>query len=309
MSSDHTLNRVSIYPFDWVVIGYCLLMTFLISLLGRPLGAYVDELAFYLGAAALALLTVRYVDENRSRLHALARLLYPALLFTFFYRATGGLMFLVTDQFYDWQLVTFEKMILGTNPTLYIDANLLGVWVNEVLSFCYLSYYLMLPAFLIPVFIKKDYRVIRQFLTAACLTFFVSYLLFSLYPVEGPRWHLAMHYLNDIEGPVFRPLVTFVIEKAAVHGGAMPSSHTGIAVVIMIFCFRYYRLAGWLILPATIGLAMGTVWGRFHYVSDVFVGTVIGVFAVMLVWRYYDGAVTDRYDSRTQKKLSTQHVS
>jgi len=309
MNTGRSNTHFETYPFDWLVIGYCLLSLSLIALFGRPISTYTSEALFYASMGAMAALIVRFVDEKQNHLHAFIRLLYPALMFTFFYRITGGMMHLVFNEFFDWQVVTFEMMILGFNPTIYIDSHLLNIWVNEILSLCYFSYYLMLPAFLLPVFIKKDYQVLRQFLTATCLTFFVSYLLFSLYPVEGPRWHFASQYINALEGPVFGQIVDYVINNAAVRGGAMPSSHTGIAIVVMMFSFKHYRPFGWMLLPIVIGLAAGTVWGRFHYVSDVIPGAAIGVFSTALAWKYSDYRKSDSEERRLTQEPSGQHVS
>ncbi|MEW5995933.1 MAG: phosphatase PAP2 family protein, partial [Candidatus Zixiibacteriota bacterium] len=209
------------------------------------------------------------------------------LLFTFFYRMTGGLMFLLFDRFYDAQLTSFERSVLGFNPTLYIDHHLLSVWVNELFSFSYVSYYFMIPVFVLALFIKRRDRIIRSFLATACLTFFVSYLLFFLYPIEGPRWHFAGQYLNPINGPVFKKLTDFVIDNAAVRGGCMPSSHFGVALVILMYCYRYFKRSGRLLLPLVSGLGIGTVWGRFHYISDVIVGGLIGYVVTLLVWKHY----------------------
>ncbi len=309
MTGSKATGARPIYPFDWLVIGYSLTMVVAISLFGRPLESYVGSILFYSAMAVIAAMIVRYVDEMRGRLAAFIRIMYPAVMFTFFYTQTGGLMFLLHGEFFDWQLVTFEKMLFGVHPTLYIDSHLLSVWTTEVLSFCYFSYYLMLPGFLFPVFIKRDYDILKRFLTATCLTFFLSYLLFSLYPVEGPRWHFAADYMNQVEGPMFRQMVNFVIHNGAVHGGAMPSSHTGVALVIMLFCFRHYRAVGWILLPIVIGLAAGTVWGRFHYVSDVIVGAAIAVFSDLLVLKYYDRWVGTDRQTESDRKVVQQHVS
>jgi len=309
MTEVRAIRSVRFHPVDRLVLGYCLLMAVLLLLLGRPLAAYADELLFYLVAALVSALIIRYVDESRSRGHAFLRLLYPALLFTFFYRTTGGQMSLLFDTFFDRQVVLFERAVFGVNPTLYMDQHLLNVWITEILSFCYFCYYLILPGFLIPVFWRGDYRIVRGYLSAACLTFFVSYLLFWLYPVEGPRWFFAAEYVNQVEGPLFRKLVAFVIDNAAVRGGAMPSSHTGVALVTLIFCFRYYRPVAWWLLPIVVGLALGTVWGRFHYVSDVVVGAAIGAVAVWTVWKYLDHGATAAHTSAVSETLRTQDVS
>jgi membrane-associated phospholipid phosphatase len=303
-------NRtVILYPFDRIIIGYCLLMLFLILLLGRPLKSYYDELAFYSSVVVLAVFISRYVDEGKNRFSTILRIGYPALLFTFFYRATGGTIFLIFDRFYDRQLTSFEKAIFGMDPTLYIDQHLLNSWANEIFSFCYFSYYFMLLVFLLVLFIKKHYETIKSFLTAACFTFFLSYILFFLYPIEGPRWYFANEYANRIESPLFRRLVEFVINNAAVHGGCMPSSHFGVALVIQMYCFRYYKLAAWLLLPLNVGLAVGTVWGRFHYVSDVVVGGLLGMIATFFVWKYYPKWHPSGVSSVAQKELQAEHVS
>jgi len=299
----------ALYPIDWIVLVYCLGTALIIALLGRPLGSYVDEILFYISVAGLVALIVRYTDEKRGRLQALLRVGYPAMLMTLFYRMTGGQMFLLFDRFYDGQLAAFEKSLLGFNPTLLIDAHLPNVWVTEVLSLCYFSYYFLLLAFLIPVFIRKDYEIIKEFSAAAALTFFVSYTLFWLYPVEGPRWHFAAEYINSVDGPVFRRLVEFVINNAAVRGGAMPSSHTGVALVVMMFCFRYYRPFGWLLVPLVTGLALGTVWGRFHYASDVVVGALIAILSVWWVWKYWGRTTAPEWVKREVNEMRTQDVS
>ena len=298
-----------LYPVDWLVIGYSLLMVIVIAFLGRPLAHYAGGIAFYITMAILTLLIVRFVDETRSRWHAFVRLLYPAMMFFFFYRATGDQMFLLFDRFFDSQVVTWEESLLGLEPTLFIDRFLPNTWLTEILSLCYFCYYLILPGLLIPLFLRRDDRGIREFLAAASLTFFVSYLIFWLYPAEGPRWFLETRYANDVEGPVFRPLVEFVMDNAAVRGGAMPSSHTGVALVALLFCFRCYRRAGWLLLPIVIGLAAGTVWGRYHYLSDVIVGASIGAFAFWVMVRSGSHKKVPAPVGEPQMLLRTQDVS
>ncbi len=289
MTTEPALQRPVVwYPVDRIVLAYCLLMFLVIAMLGRPLNEYIGELLFYMGMALLTVLIVRFVDETANRTKAFFRILYPAIMFIFFYRMTGGQIFLLFDHFFDGQVVAWERTLLGEEVTLLIDRHLLYQGLTEILSFCYFCYYLMLPGFLIPAFVRRDYKIIRDYLAAASLTFFVSYLLFWLYPVEGPRWYLAGEYVNPIEGPLFRKLVDFVIEHAAIRGGAMPSSHTGVALVTLMFCFRYYRRAAWWLLPIAAGLALGTFWGRFHYMSDMVIGALLGAISVWIVWKFLE---------------------
>lgn len=270
-----------------IIIGYCFLMILIILFIGSPLNQYFDELKFYAMMIIFMIVIALTLNDSKGGLRRFLRLFVPAVMFLFFYTETGGLMFLLYDSFYDWQLTIFEKIIIGTNLTLFIDKYLLNVVTNEILSFCYFSYYFMIPVFMVYLYIKKDYELLKNFLAAVCLTFFISYILFFLYPIEGPRWYFANIYQNDIEGPIFRQLVNLVIHKGAVRGGCMPSSHFGVALVILIYARKFYpKIAKWL-LPIVIGLGLGTVWGRFHYISDVIVGGFIGLVSVYIIWKYY----------------------
>ncbi len=299
----------SYYPFDKIIIAYCKVMIILILIFGRPLVNYVDELFTYSIAAAIAILLPLTLNESQGRLSAFFRLMYSVILFGIFYRTTGGTMFLVSDHFFDNQVVAFETSLYTMEPTLYIDYFLLSPMLNEIFSFCYFCYYLMIPAFLIALFVKKDYGVLKRYLTAASLTYAVSFLIFSLYPVESPRWHFEGQYLNNIDGYLFRHLVELVIGKGGLHGGGMPSTHVAIAVVIMMFCFRHYRNWGWVLLPINIGLAIGTVWGRFHYAADVYAGIIFGLAAYYLVEKKYEYWTNPVSKALTEKELKTNLVS
>ncbi len=304
-----TRSGIVVYPFDLLVIGYCLAMLALLLVFGRFAPEYYDEWLFYSGMAAAAALIIRFAREDSIPSVRLLRILYPALMFTFFYRATGGVMLLVFDHFHDSRIVAFETSIFSIEPTLYIDKQFLNLWLNEIFSFCYFSYYLMLPVFLITLAVKRQQELLKQSLTAVALTFFVSYLLFVLYPVEGPRWHLAGAYLHQVDGPLFRSLVTEIIDHAAVRGGCMPSSHVGVALVLLLFTFKLSKRAGWALLPLNIGLAIGTFWGRFHYVSDVVVGAIIGVGSTLVIWKCYSRWTAAAPINMRTKEYHVENVS
>jgi membrane-associated phospholipid phosphatase len=298
------------YPYDYMVVIYGTFMCAICFLFGRPVSDYTREIAFYAGVVILALLIARHVDEKRSRIHAFIRLLYPAMLFPMFYRMMAKFNFVFFDEFLDWQLTTFEKMIFGVNPTLYIDQHLLTVWLNELISLGYFSYYFMVGGMLFTLYWFKHHDRIKRVVSALCLTFFISYLLFMLYPIEGPRWYFADQYVNTIDGPVFREAVKMVIAGGAFHGGCMPSSHVAVAMIVLFACFKYYpRFALYVLLPLNILLAIGTFWGRYHYVSDVVVGAAIAIFADRLLARYYDRWIPEAYNVRIPTKLTREHAS
>lgn len=283
-------NR-TLSPLDWAVFAYLAYIPLITLIFGRPLGDYAPIFVNNALVAALVALIVRYVPLGRNRLSDIIRLIYPALLFGYFYTQTGGLMTLVYPEFFDPWFVAWEAETLGTNLTIWLDRNFLAApsawWVTEFLSMCYFSYYIMFPATLIPLLALRRNRLIQEILTACLITFAVSFNLFWLFPLEGPRWHFAEVYEHALSGAVFRPLVDFVIANGAVRGGCMPSTHTGVALVVLVYLYREYRTWFWVGLPLVIGIGAGAVYGRFHYITDIFVGVAIAAGCVWFTIRFY----------------------
>lgn len=298
------MSRKDFYPFDWLVIGYPVFLSLIILFFGRPLAGYLDEIAINIAIIVLALAIIHYLHGEQSRTALFLRLLYPSMLFLVFYEQTGGLMKLIFNHFFDYQLTAFEHSIFGVNPTKWLDTNLNNVWVTEVLSLLYFTFYPMIYVYFLTLFFMRKYHLIKVSITTVCLTFFTSFPLFFLYPIEGPRYHFAGQYMNEITGPIFRPLVELA-QRGAVHGGCMPSTHFGVALVIMIFCLKYFKKAGILLIPVVTGLALGTFYGRYHYVSDVVVGGLIALAAVFVTERYLIVDIDeDSIAKKNKKKVS-----
>lgn len=76
------------------------------------------------------------------------------------------------------------------------------------------------------------------------------------------------------------------MKAAAIHGGCMPSSHVAVALVSLVYILKYNRRWGMVCLLLVTMLCLGTVWGRFHYVSDVVGGVLIALFALWAAGRY-----------------------
>jgi membrane-associated phospholipid phosphatase len=273
-------------PYDHLVIVYSWIMIVIAVNFVRPIENYLGLVAFHLGAIAVAGLLSHFVKSNSPRIALFFRLLYPFILMTFFYQFCGQLVGTVVPDLHDHRIVSLEKSLFGVNPTLWLDQHP-NVFLTELMSAGYLSYYIMIPGLSLLLFFTRRDAEIRRFVTAGCVTFFASYLIFILYPAAGPRFHLDGLYQNTLTGPVLRPLVMFVIDNAAFRGGAMPSSHVAVAVVVLFFTVRSFRKRGWLLSPVVLALALGTVYGRFHYVSDVVVGVLMGIIIPWLTLMFY----------------------
>jgi membrane-associated phospholipid phosphatase len=241
---------------------------------------------FHLGMIVAVCLLARFARSRNIRMVVFIRLLYPVLMMTFFYHFSGKLILTVVPEYLDSQVVELERILIGVNFTLLLD-NYLNIFVTELLSAAYFSYYFLIPGLSLALFFGKRDREIRRFMTATCVTFFISYLIFIFYPVTGPRFYFAPLYQNNIDGFIFRPLVEFVIDRAAFKGGAMPSSHVAEAVIVMLFAIRNFGGRAYFLILVVLGLAAGTVYGRFHYVSDALVGAFLGFSIYWFTLKFY----------------------
>ena len=76
----------------------------------------------------------------------------------------------------------------------------------------------------------------------------------------------------------------------------MPSGHTAVTLITLLFAWRAHRPTFWLILPFASGLILSTVYLRYHYVIDVAAAVPFTVLclligaAVVRAWDRFTGS-------------------
>jgi membrane-associated phospholipid phosphatase len=278
---------------DWAVTLYLVLTGMAAALWGSNLAHRWTIVAVHLSLLAAVYMIARYLAANENRAVRFLRLFYIPLLLTFFYEETSALLHLFHPGWLDSRIIAWERSLLGVSPTLWIQP-----WqkplINEWMMMGYFSYYIIIAAPLLTLFFKHRDRDAAQLVWATSLAFFISYLGFIVCPVQGPRYELAGLYDGELTGFLFVPLVQKLMHLAAIHGGCMPSSHAAVAIVSTVYIMKYNRHLGMVTLPLVATLCLGTVWGRFHYLSDVVGGIIIAVFAVWAAGRYPVGFQTGK---------------
>lgn len=161
--------------------------------------------------------------------------------------------------------------------------------LSEILHIFYFSYYLYTPV--IAIYLDASNRLLDFGLISFAVTFgyLVSYVTFALVPVYGPRWSLVEAGLLPIsEQRAQGYWITEFTNKLmfgglALKGGAMPSSHSSTAVVFWYWCWVIWGIPGGIV-GAIIagGMGLGAVYGRYHFVTDIVVGALLGVVGIIL---------------------------
>jgi membrane-associated phospholipid phosphatase len=113
-------------------------------------------------------------------------------------------------------------------------------------------------------------------LAADTLVLYACYLGFALYPVAGPRYYFGVATGPEVQGYIAR-IVHAILESGSAWGTAFPSSHVATAWAAAFILWKDARRAALLLMPISLGVAFGTVYGQFHYGVDALSGAVAAV--------------------------------
>lgn len=278
------MTRKKIFDFilvDIATLIYFAVLSLLILVFGWQQKQWYPYLLFNLFVIAIVLFMVGWVSGKSSPIAKFFRHWYPIILFTFIYEEAGGLIHLLFPGWFDSWINALELRMLGIYPTVWLERFLCPA-LNEFMMFCYFSYYFLLPALGFGLYLNRKIEQFDRMAFTVAVTFYVSYLGFIFFPVEGPRFNIPQFHTLKLEGPFFTKITQTIINTAGMHGGCMPSSHVAVALVVLVFSFRYHRTLFFILCPIILTLFVATVYGRFHYATDVVAGLLTGAICIVI---------------------------
>lgn len=242
-------------------------------------------------AACILVPWLSFSTGHRNPIIKFLRYWYIPIFLGFFYEQINGYLLGIHGRFLDHIIVNFEQALLGVHPSVWLE-QFASPPLTEIMKFFYNSYYWLGPVLGISLYFKGQLLAFRRTVFSIVTAFFISYLGFFLFPVEGPRFALSDLYKGPLEGYVVTALQDYIMEVGDIHGGCMPSSHVAVALVVLLVAWVYRRkMAVWMT-PFVTMLCISTVYNRYHYASDVVAGIVVGLFAFWLGKKIY-GHTTD----------------
>jgi len=188
--------------------------------------------------------------------------------------------------FFPWQddrVLAWEQALLGFQPLVAIQ-KFYSRPLNEWMFFVYVFYVIIYPALGAIIFFKRGEEANEDYLFRLGLVNFVCGLGFILFPVASPmHWDKIRPLLTEPLPAGFFGAVAEAI-RTHVHqpGGSIPSPHCAVATVMWFTSLKYTRRGFLWLAPIMISLYISTVYGRFHYVSDMVLGIAAGI-AVILI--------------------------
>jgi len=254
---------------------------------------FVDVfLVLALGILARAFLRAR--REHRSPWQSLREALPPAaqvvrdfvpfLIALVFYETLHDLTPLIRHDVVDAALIAIDRKLLGVDAAVWMG-QLGSPWLTRVMVFCYLSYFFA-PAILASLIYWADRRqLFRDFLVSLCVTTLLGYTGYLLVPAVGPYLYQAALFPDRLPGGGLHEAQSVIQTIDSLKGYArdcFPSLHTAHTTVVLVFAWRYSRLAFALYLPIALGLYVSTIYLRMHYAIDVAAGFAVAALAVAI---------------------------
>jgi membrane-associated phospholipid phosphatase len=178
---------------------------------------------------------------------------------------------------FDEEVIRWERAMFGGAPSAEWARTWPSLLLSESLHAAYAAYYPIIysvPTILYATGRRRDFA---EGVFVLLLSFAVCFLAFTVFPVEGPRYR----HIAEMPGAV-RAGVLWLLERGSSHGTAFPSSHVAVAVTQAILATRYFGARGALLWIPTTGLALGAVYGGFHYAVDAVAGVVVAAFVATI---------------------------
>jgi membrane-associated phospholipid phosphatase len=271
-----THNRIPNYLLlEKATFIYMVVLSGLILFFHTNLPHWLSLLGFNLCICLFMFVVAQGINHRTGGWWYFFRHFYPLLFFIALYEENRYLIHMVFPNMFDNLVNQFELAIFGVHPTVWMQS-FISFGLSEYMMFAYFCYYFLLLVLGLGLFRSNKIKQLDDLYFTITVTFFISFLGFIFFPVAGPRFALADLYQRELGGGLISHFVHNFMYSAGIHGAAMPSSHVAVALVVLVYAKRHHRILFYVLSPLVLSLFAATVYGRFHYVSDVFAGLLVG---------------------------------
>ncbi len=162
-------------------------------------------------------------------------------------------------------------------------------WLNDLFHLLYNTYYLYTLLLGVYLHAVGRFAEFQAVMLAVVLGYAAAYSIFPLAPVWGPRWGLVSAGLlaesrQRLSGSwLTRATNRLMWEGLAHRGCAFPSAHVSTGVIFVVWSWRIWGVEAGIIASLVVfGMALGAVYGRYHYVLDVIAGALLGLLCLLV---------------------------
>ena len=279
-------TKTFLSPIDIITIAYCAWII-IYMIIGIFVGR-AEQPAIHLPrfiSIITAVLLMAWLERNYASvmnpklLHFLQfiRSIYPVLLFTYFYTSLHSVCRILYPEWLDPFFSNIDYKIFGYYPSMVWGQKYDNWFAQEFFHFAYFCYYPMIAG--LPTYLYfKNKEGFKELIFNLTFVFYFCYFFYSLVPVVGGRYFPEGYQLaHSYRYGFFTRLMAFIYNHSGHWGGAFPSSHIAITIVLTIAGLKYVRKWGYVFCVIAFFLSISTVYCHYHWFIDAVAGIVTGI--------------------------------
>jgi membrane-associated phospholipid phosphatase len=278
-------------PFEWIALGYVAISSVLIAAFAENLAHPIRLLATRACVVALIILLCRGseilgasespLDTFTQKFWHFWRHWYPHLFFLFCFEELAHLVHLISPRWQDAKLIAFDYWLTGVNPSIWLEQFATPAR-NDFMQFTYITYFTYLLVLGGILYYRKDWRGYWSVMTYSAVAYAIGYLIALSFPIESPWFSMAGSWHGALQGGPFTALINFIEHYGRVRGAAFPSEHVAGSFAALWGAWRHRRWLFWVMLPLVLCMCVSTIYGRYHYVADIFGGVTTGTLGYLI---------------------------
>ena len=264
---------------DVACAGFLGLVGFLLIFFHKTVDSWPQYVLIHAVLVFVILELVRAGEKNQeNKILWFLRTFYPIAVFLFGWSEVGTIVRMFYGTFwFTAPAIAMDKFLFGVHPTVWCQ-QFFNPLLDEILGFFYASYYLFMPTVVLVLYIKGKREETLAAFSFLSVTLLSNYFLFYLLPTLSPIMAEGLKDLHTEKytGYLFTWFIRTIQASAGMAGGAFPSSHISEVFVIALVALRYVKKLGFVLVPATVGVAVSTVYLGYHHAVDPIFGFVWG---------------------------------
>ena len=278
-----------IAPIQWLTLIFLVGLTLLVLFFRGQIPLWRSLLLRY-GLWIGLLFALRVSSERRvmGRVSSVLHDFSPVLFVILIYQSLGDLIQHLRPDI-DVALIKIDHALFGVHPTLWLERFIVP-WFTDVMSVAYGSYYFLPVILILTLYLSGRKKEFETAIFVLLFGYYVSYIGYILFPAIGPRYTLSHLQTVPLEGSFITDFVRDILNSWEHNKrDCMPSGHTQIALTVLVLSFRFQRRLFYAYVPIVSGLILSTLYLRYHYVIDVFVGSALAITCVPVASVLWEG--------------------
>jgi membrane-associated phospholipid phosphatase len=264
----------------------------LIGSLGLVLGSQIvrhtELLTVSLAMLAVVLIVPQITIRLGQRAFEAGRIALSIISAWYTYESVAQFIESFRSTSYETQMLLADRLLFGGNPSEWTEA-LLNPVLTEYLQLVYVVYFPMMLVVGLGLFVARKQRTLYTYLLTMNLAIISCHLFYFLVPVRSPfliagdeAFSSLITYSLPLQGLWWTDtLRQHLLDATVMRYDCFPSGHTMHSILAIYFAWKLHPVLRAIVLVVGGSIIFSTIYLRYHYAIDLFVGAG---FAVFWIW-------------------------